>query len=274
MIYFILDYNWGSNQYKSDYGLTFYLWATHDIEPSKSDLYYDTAEDYIHYIHGTNPLNTAYLTNMNKYGASKSLTEIYHTWFDHYSDKWDKTGVSTYGPAPGYLSGGPNESYTWDGCCDNNGCGSPANNAMCLSEPVPVNEPSAKMYKDFNTSWPLNSWSITEPSCGYQVAYIRLLSKFATPPQGTGIEKPESNRKTSYTYPNPVKRGERLFIKTSKSFDALQIVVYSVTGEMLYSNLFRQEEISIDTSFLPKGMYIVRGYSEQESVLEQKVQVL
>jgi len=33
-------------------------------------------------------------------------------------------------------------------------------------------------YKDFNTGWPLNSWSVTEPSDGYQVAYIRLLSKF------------------------------------------------------------------------------------------------
>ena len=35
-----------------------------------------------------------------------------------------------------------------------------------------------KAYKDFNTSWPLNSWSVTENSNGYQVAYIRLLSKF------------------------------------------------------------------------------------------------
>jgi hypothetical protein len=35
-----------------------------------------------------------------------------------------------------------------------------------------------KSYKDFNTSWPLNSWQVTENSNGYQMAYIRLLSKF------------------------------------------------------------------------------------------------
>ena len=56
----------------------------------------------------------------------------------------------------------------------------PANNAICMSEPItpPKGQPAQKSYKDFNTSWPLDSWSVTEPSDGYQVAYIRLLSKF------------------------------------------------------------------------------------------------
>ena len=54
---------------------------------------------------------------------------------------------------------------------------------MCFSESIepPKNQPSQKSYKDFNTSWPLNSWSVTENSCGYQVNYIRLLSKFVDP---------------------------------------------------------------------------------------------
>jgi hypothetical protein len=88
-------------------------------------------------------------------------------------------GKSIYGPAPGYLTGGPNPSYNWDGCCPG-GCGSSANNAVCLSESIspPRDQPKQKSYKDFNTSWPLNSWEITENSCGYQVNYIRLLSKF------------------------------------------------------------------------------------------------
>jgi endoglucanase len=42
----------------------------------------------------------------------------------------------------------------------------------------PKGQPQQKSYKDFNGEWPLDSWSVTEPSCGYQVAYIRLLSKF------------------------------------------------------------------------------------------------
>ncbi len=54
------------------------------------------------------------------------------------------------------------------------------NNAVCTSESLspPEGQPAQKSYKDFNTNWPLDSWSVTEPSDGYQVAYIRLLSKF------------------------------------------------------------------------------------------------
>ena len=42
----------------------------------------------------------------------------------------------------------------------------------------PYAQPGQKSYKDFNDGWPLNSWPISEVSNGYQVAYIRLLSKF------------------------------------------------------------------------------------------------
>ena len=89
------------------------------------------------------------------------------------------SGRPTYGPPPGFLAGGPNPSYDWDGCCPS-GCGSTGNNAICTAESIspPKGQPAQKSYKDFNTGWPLDSWSVTEPSDGYQVAYIRLLSKF------------------------------------------------------------------------------------------------
>jgi hypothetical protein len=50
----------------------------------------------------------------------------------------------------------------------------------CGSAPPapPYNQPGAKSYRDFNDGWPLNSWSVSEPSNGYQVAYIRLLARF------------------------------------------------------------------------------------------------
>ncbi len=182
---FIKEYNWGSNRYKSYYGLTFYLLADKSIEPDKSRLYTDAAQDYLHYIHGVNPFGFVYLTNMNRYGASNSITEIFHYWFNHNSEKWNKVSDTTPGPAPGYLSGGPNEHYKWDNCCPF-GCEYNANTATCFSEEIPVNQPPAKMYKDFNTRWPLNSWEITEPMGNYQVAYIRLLSKFVSN-KGNGI---------------------------------------------------------------------------------------
>ncbi len=137
------------------------------------------AAGYIHYIHGVNPLGIVYLSNMYGAGAESSVNEFYHSWFSNGSPRWDRVGVSTYGPAPGFLTGGPNPSYNWDGCCPS-GCGSAANNAVCNSEPIspPKGQPKQKSYKDFNTSWPLNSWAVTENSCGYQVAYIRLLARF------------------------------------------------------------------------------------------------
>ena len=117
---YIADYNWGSNKYKSDYGFTFYLLAEKSLDESKNILFRKSAEDYIHYLHGVNPFNMVYLTNMNEFGASKSLTEIYHSWFTDNRPKCDKTGESTYCPAPGLLAGGPNKFYTWNSCCNKN----------------------------------------------------------------------------------------------------------------------------------------------------------
>jgi len=133
---------------------------------------------YVHYLHGTNPLSLVYLTNMYQHGAENCANELFHTWFADGSAKWDRVGMSLYGPPPGYLTGGPNPSYSWDACCPA-GCGSTQNNAICssLSLMPPEGQPPQKAYKDFNTGWPLDSWSVTEPDDGYQIAYIRLLSK-------------------------------------------------------------------------------------------------
>jgi hypothetical protein len=158
----------------------FYNLIAYDIDSEVNAEALRAAERYVHYLHGLNPLGLAYVSNMKSNGADRSANELYHTWFAHGSKLWDRVGVSTYGPPPGFLTGGPNPSYNWDGCCPSS-CGSPQNNALCVSEPIepPRNQPPQKSYKDFNTSWPLNSWEISENSCGYQVAYIRLLSKFA-----------------------------------------------------------------------------------------------
>ena len=157
----------------------FYNLISYELDPTKNATAENAAIGYIHYIHGVNPLNMVYLSNMYRYGAENGVNEFYHSWFTDKSTKWDRVGKSTYGPAPGFLTGGPNPSYNWDGCCPG-GCGSAANNGVCTSESIapPKNQPVQKSYKDFNTSWPLNSWSVTENSCGYQVNYIRLLSKF------------------------------------------------------------------------------------------------
>jgi hypothetical protein len=173
------DYTWGSNNIKSRQGNMFYDLITYNVDPNSVADARKAAIGYVNYIHGVNPLNFVYLSNMYRYGAENGANEFYHTWFTNGSAKWDRVGKSTYGPAPGFLTGGANPSYDWDGCCPS-GCGSTGNNAICNSETIspPKGQPKQKSYKDFNTSWPLNSWSVTENSCGYQLSYIRLLSKF------------------------------------------------------------------------------------------------
>ena len=263
---FIKDYNWGSNQYKSNYGLTFYLFANKSIEQEKDRLYTEAARDYLHYIHGVNPMGLVYLTNMNRYGASNSLTEIYHSWFNHNSTKWNKVTETTPGPAPGYLSGGPNQSYKWDGCCPS-GCGSTANNAMCHSEPVPVNQPPAKMYKDFNTSWPLNSWEITEPMGAYQVAYIRLLSKFVSKKTDTGLAEVIPVSKPT-VYPNPVQEILQVYFPDET---IRKVEVFDVHSRLLIKQAANNDLVPINVSAYPAGIYFIRITTDNRSYMEKVI---
>jgi hypothetical protein len=175
----IKDYTWGSNSTKMSQGLMFTDYVFYKVNESRNQVAMEAAENFIHYLHGVNPLNLVYLSNMYRFGAENSVNEFYHSWFTNGSAKWDRVGKSIYGPVPGFLTGGPNPSYKPDGCCPS-GCGSTSNNALCNSESIspPMRQPKQKSYKDFNTSWPLNSWEVTENSCGYQLNYIRLLAAF------------------------------------------------------------------------------------------------
>jgi len=169
-------YWWGSNQTKSGQGCFLGELATNptiDTTVTTADaLKY--AERYVHYMHGLNPLGIVYLTAMGGHGAEKFATRMWHSWFKHGSD-WDQAGVSKYGPPPGYITGGPNPSYSWDGCCPG-GCSGLSCGAAVLSPPA--NQPGPKAYLDFNDDWPLDAWSVTEPDVGYQAQWVRLLSKF------------------------------------------------------------------------------------------------
>ena len=178
----IRNYYWGSNSTKSSQGNMFYNIIYYNIDNTLNKAAKDAALTYLHYIHGVNPLNMVYLSNMYSFGGENCVNEFYHSWFCNGSEKWDRVGQSVYGPAPGYLTGGANPRYNWDRCCPN-GCNGEANNKMCVSESIspPRDQPDQKSYKDFNTGWPLNSWEVTENSCSYQVHYIRLLSKFVKP---------------------------------------------------------------------------------------------
>jgi len=171
---YLQAYVWGSNQTKGAQGNMFADVAAFGLDATATADATRYASRYVHYFHGVNPLQLVFLSNMGDYGAEKSVTRFFHTWFAHGS-QWDAFGVSKYGPPPGYLTGGPNPGYTWDTCCPNN-CSGNSCGAAQLSPPA--GQPDQKSYLDFNDSWPLDSWSISEPDLGYQAQYVRLLSKF------------------------------------------------------------------------------------------------
>jgi hypothetical protein len=256
---FIKSYNWGSNKYKTDYGLTFYKWNIVNSEANHKDI----AEDYLHYIHGVNPFNMAYLTNANYYGTSKCATSIYHSWFDEKSEKWGITTNAQPGPAPGYVPGGPNSGYGLDACCPS-GCGSAANNARCnlVSIPNKATEPAAKMYVDINHNWPVNSWEITEPMNAYQISYIRLLSKFVE--QGGAVTEPVPEPVENI--PVPVKKQVIQNFEIAQTKNGLNVTlkagtvveIYALSGKLVSRSAFAPGVHNISLGHLPKGMYIVK----------------
>jgi hypothetical protein len=171
---YLAQFVWGSNQTQAQQGLIFTMVPTYGLDSAKNTAAMTAAERHVHYFHGVNPLSKVYLSNLSTIGASNSVTSFFHSWFAP-GTKWSAVTSTTPGPAPGYLVGGPNPSYSLDGCCPSN-CG--GSNSLCVNPVPPAGQPPMKSYKDFNDGWPLDSWAVTEPDLGYQAAYVRLLSKF------------------------------------------------------------------------------------------------
>jgi subtilisin family serine protease len=164
------NYTWGSNRTKSNMGNLYTAYQEYGLNTSNNPYVEEITSDYLGYFHGKNPVGRSFLTNMRHLGADMSINSIYHNWFSDGSPLWDDVRKSTYGPAPGFLSGGVNPSYALDGCCINNTCG--FLNYLCNNLQPPLQQPVQKSYLDWNTGWPQNSWQITEPAIYYQSAYL------------------------------------------------------------------------------------------------------
>ncbi|MEL7146186.1 MAG: glycoside hydrolase family 9 protein, partial [Bacteroidota bacterium] len=269
---YLKDYVWGSNGTKSRKGLMFADYVRHEVNSGRNAEAMRAAERYVHYIHGLNPLNFCYLSNMLDYGADQGVTQFYHAWFDD-GTEWDITGVSRHGPAPGFLVGGANPTYDWDGCCPG-GCSGNVCDADLRNQIR--SQPDQKAYYDFNTSWPMNSWSLSENSGGYQMAYIRLLSKFvdaegvATSACGDIVEDPlstDDDQEELLLFPNPSPD----FLHTT-SLVPIEVTLYTVSGKQVLKGKLVKDE-PLDISQVKPGMYVVRIFrlgqqSEEKIIIE------
>ncbi len=297
------DYTWGSNSTKGSMSLMYLDMITYSIDATKNTDAKNAAEGFVHYLHGTNPLSMVYLSNMYSYGADNGVNEFYHAWFSNGSAKWDRVGTSTFGPAPGFVTGGPNPSYDRDGCCDTNTCG--GSNTVCNAETLnpPKGQPSQKAYKDFNTSWPLNSWSVTENSNAYQLNYIRMLSQFVIAnydcsgtKNGTGTfdvcnkcsggstgitpttDESECITVTSNepsevftvdVYPNPTQNSIKILNQRQGSY---QISVVDSKGKKVISEK-HQGDATISVSNYPSGVYVILIEQKNYAVVKKVVKL-
>ncbi len=155
------QYTWGSNMTRSGCGINALDFNHYGLDSSLSLKYFEMAEGYLHWLHGVNPKGIVMLTNMYEYVADSSANEMHHYWF------WDGTiydnaVISPWGPAPGYVTGGPNREF------------------FISTLLPPYNQPPQKAYKDWNTAWNgtlhERSYEITEPAIYYQGFYIQLLA--------------------------------------------------------------------------------------------------
>jgi len=261
------DYVWGSNKAKSLLGCLFQDYAKVNSNDGVKEMARIAAEDYLHFLHGVNAHGIVLLTNMDEFGAENYCREMYHIWFAH-GTEYDNADNSPKGPPPGFMTGGINKNYR----PDNSYSGPPL-------EP-PLNQPVQKAYRDWNTSWPENSWEITEPAIYYQAAYIHLLSYFASERINfasnythleidkviTSVYRPVS--KTTRISPNPVE-GNKIWITMEEEFKRVEI--FDLNGRQFGSFIPGLEMDIINIEGIPTGIYIFRFINNQKVETEKVI---
>ncbi len=238
------SYHWGSNMSKANYGNLNSLLIKYNILPGQHDAYENYMRGILHYFHGINPLGTVYLSNMSPYGAERSCNEIYHTWYADGTD-WDNAQTSLYGPAPGFVPGGPNKDFS----------------VTTISPPA--GQPAQKSYLDFNTSWPDNSWEITEPAIYYQAAYIRLLANFVDDSGTSDIGNIRAELDRIEVFPNPTNQ----FFVLKGELSQYTIDLLDASGQVLINLNTISNELIVDISTLGSGLFLIRLQHDSSNTL-------
>lgn len=235
------NYFWGSNMTTANLANLSMTFRKYNIGSNLNNELQDKASEVLHYFHGVNPQGLVYLSNMYEYGAERSANEIAHAWFIEDSD-WDNALTSLYGPAPGFLSGGPNQGYSG-------------------SITPPANQPILKSYLDYNDWFTDPAYEITEPAIYYQAAYIQLLSNFVTTDIVSNTDYSISNQRKFDVFPNPNKGAFTI----SGNIGNHEIQVLDINSKIVYSINSKTSRLSIDLNYLKAGLYVIRAINLSNS---------
>ncbi len=252
------NYTWGNNEFKCVQGSMFTNMVRYNLNAANAANYRSAASGYLHYMHGVNPVGITYLSNMYVLGGDTCVNEIYHSWFADGSALWDRAGVSAYGPPPGFIPGGANPSYSLDPCCPN-GCGGANGECNTSSVTPPLSQPIQKSYRDWNTGWPQNSWSVTENAIYTQASYVKLLSWFLGGDCTAFREKEAeaSNTGSLLLFPNPA--DDQITIDLDDyNLERVTILLFSIDGTMIREIRNVQLPYTTDIQGLLPGFYIIQ----------------
>ncbi len=161
---------WGSNQLVSGQAADNMDFVEYGLKTADNTKYTERALSFVNYVHGVNPLGMCYLSNMYQYGGDFCFDEMWHSWFKP-GTKYDNIDNGNIGPAPGFLAGGVNTSYTNADSKVKIGTQN-YTNAFTKDQPV---------QKRFTNENGVNApWIYNEPAIYYQAAYIRMLAHFVS----------------------------------------------------------------------------------------------
>ncbi len=98
----INGYWWGSNRAIGQAGYTCLLAAQLTDDPLLQKSFLAAAEEFIHYMHGRNPVGICYMTNYKQLGAEHSATVMFHSWLGNPNQRGaNQFGSKFIGEGPG-----------------------------------------------------------------------------------------------------------------------------------------------------------------------------
>ncbi len=251
------DYQFNSDEYKSEVGSIYTNMNRYNLDVPNQTNYKNAGEGYVHFFHGMNPEGNCFLTNASVFGGDKFTMQIYHGWFGDGSI-YDST-ASYIGPPPGFVPCGIDYYYTPD--------------VAYTGPPIapPMNQPVQKSYKDWNTSWPENSWQCSEVGIYTEAAYIKLLSMYS-----------DSISITTSVVTNPIVENEWSIIPNPANefitlsgvgIEPVFIEVYDLNGKLI----LKKDAIagqSINVSSLAPSIYLCLIKKENKIIYAQKISIV